>query len=255
MAEGISSAALVGCTGLVVSISHLTLTPPATQTQSQGSHILTALTSLSTHPAVYAIARRDLPTSSANLHPITESDSSKWPSRLQSLSPTPNIFLSGLGTTRAQAGSFEAQRKIDYDLNLALAKAAKESGVKVYLLISSTGVSAKSLFPYSKMKAELEEAVMDLKFPHTVIVKPGLLVGTRKDSRPAEAFFRVIANGLGAISKGWLTEWWAQDAQVIGRAAVAAGMQCVEGRREEGVWVVSQSDIIRMGRTEWKGET
>lgn len=102
------------------------------------------------------------------------------------------------------------------------------------------------------MKAELDEAVKGLGFPHTVIVKPGLLVGTRKDSRPPEAVFRAIAKGLGAISKAALTEWWAVDADVVGRAAVAAGMQCLEGKREEGVWVVGQSDIIRLGRTEWK---
>lgn len=103
------------------------------------------------------------------------------------------------------------------------------------------------------MKAELDEAIKDLKFPHTVIVKPGLLLGTRTDSRPPEAAFRAIAKGIGAISKG-LIDLWAVDADVVGRAAVAAGMQCVEGKREEGVWVVSQSDIISLGRTEWKGK-
>lgn len=121
------------------------------------------------------------------------------------------------------------------------------------MLISVAGVSTKSLFPYGRMKAELDEAVKELGFPHTVLVKPGLLVGKREDTRPPEAVFRYIAKGLGMISKVWLTEWWAQDVDVIGRAAVVAGMQCVEGKRGEGVWVVSQSDIIRMGRTEWKG--
>lgn len=100
----------------------------------------------------------------------------------------------------------------------------------------------------------MDEAVKELGFPYTVIVKPGLLVETRKDSRPSEAVFRAVAKGMGAISKGWLTDVWAQNADVIGRAAVAAGMQCLEGKREEGVWVVSQSDIIRLGRTEWNGE-
>ena len=103
------------------------------------------------------------------------------------------------------------------------------------------------------MKAELDEAVKDLKFPHTVIVKPGLLLGTRKDYRPPEAFFRVIAKGTSAISEG-LTDLWAVDADVVGKAAVAAGMQFVEGKREDRVWVVNQSDIISLGRTEWKGE-
>ena len=143
---------------------------------------------------------------------------------------------------------------MDYDLNLSLAKAAKKSGVKVYVLISSAGVSSSSIFPYSKMKAELDEAVKELGFPHTVLVKPGLLVGTRKDTQTTEAILQTIAKGMGAISKPWFKDWWAQDVDIIGRAAVAAGMQCLEGKREEGVWVVNQSDIIRLGRTEWKGE-
>lgn len=158
------------------------------------------------------------------------------------------MFISALGTTRAQAGSFEAQRAIDYHLNLALAKAAKDSGVKTYVLISSAAVSVNSRFPYSKMKAELEDAVKELGIPHTVIIKPGLLVGSRQDLRLAEAVLQTVAKGLGAISKSWLTEWWAQDTDVIGRAAVAAALQCSEGKREKGVWSVGQADIIQLGR-------
>lgn len=169
------------------------------------------------------------------------------------MSPPPSVFLSALGTTKAAAGSFEAQRKIDYDLNLSLAKAAKESGVQVYVLISSDASSTKSLVPYSRMKAELEEAVKAIGFSYSVILKPGLLLGTRQDSRPAEAMARKIAAGLGSISKS-LTDFWAQDVDVVGRAAVAAGLQCAEGKREEGVWVLSQSEIVRLGRTEWKGK-
>ena len=102
------------------------------------------------------------------------------------------------------------------------------------------------------MKASLEEAVKELNFPYTVIVKPGLLIGSRKDFRPPEAVLRGIAKGLGVISKGWLVDWWAQDADVIGKAAVSAGMQCVEGKRKEGVWEVGPSEILRLGRTDWK---
>ncbi len=251
--ESISSAALAGCTGLVV-CSWGTLYSTSLTSSVQGSHILTALASLPREPTIIALARKALPTNLAkdNIKPLVEVDSSKWIESLRALSPPPSIFLSALGTTKAAAGSVEAQRKIDYDLNLALAKAAKESGVKVYVLISSDAVSTKSIFPYARMKAELEEAVTALNFPHTVILKPGLLVGTRQDSRPAEAVARKIANALGSISKG-LTDFWAQDADIIGKAAVAAGLQCVEGKREEGVWTVSQSDIVRLGRTEWKG--
>ena len=103
------------------------------------------------------------------------------------------------------------------------------------------------------MKAELEEVVKELGFPHTVIMKPGLLVGERKDSRPSEAVFRGLAKGMRRLGGGVLTDWWAQDADVIARAAVRAGLKCAEGEREEGVWVVEQGEIVRLGRGEWEG--
>ena len=110
------------------------------------------------------------------------------------------------------------------------------------------------MFSYMKMKAELEEAVKELGFPHTVLVKPGVLLGKREESRPAEAVLQYIAKGMGAISKAGLQDWWAQDVDVIGKAAVTAGMQCLEGKRDEGVWEVSQSEILRLGRNEWRDE-
>lgn len=122
--------------------------------------------------------------------------------------------------------------------------------MKVYVLISSGGVSTTSPWPYGKMKAELEEAVTELGFPHTVILKPGLLLGTRQDSRPPEAIMRGIAKGLQVISKGLLTDWWTQDAEIVGGAAVRAVMMCVEGKREDGVWIVDQPEIVRLGKAE-----
>ena len=120
--------------------------------------------------------------------------------------------------------------------------------MQTYVLISSSAVSLRSPFPYAKMKAELEEAVKKLDFPYTVLVKPGLLVGPRQESRWAESFFRSVAKGLGVISKPMLTEWWAQDADVVARAAVSAGWECMDGKRDRGVWVVEQSDIVRLGK-------
>ena len=66
-------------------------------------------------------------------------------------------FFSGLGTTRAAAGGFQEQFKIDHDLNLELAK-----------------------------------------------------------------------------------------------AAVRARLDCIEGKEQEKVRILGQSDIVRLGRTEWK---
>jgi uncharacterized protein YbjT (DUF2867 family) len=203
---------------------------------------------------VHAYTRRDLPnpTSSSKLHALQSTDTATWPSLYPTAPPAP-LFLSALGTTRAAAGGPEAQRAIDHTLSVALAKAAKDAGATTYVLISSGSASPKSAVPYSKMKGETEDAVRALGFAHTVILRPGLIVGTRSESRPAEAVFRGIAKALGKVSNV-LKDSWAQDAEVIARAAVRAGLDCVEGRREEGVWVLEQGDIIRLGRTEWKVE-
>ena len=102
------------------------------------------------------------------------------------------------------------------------------------------------------MKAQLEEQVKTLGFPHIVIVKPGLLMGQREQTRVAEGVLRVIAKAMGTVSKPLLVDWWAVDADVVARAAVSAGLTCAEGKRKEGVWIMEQSEIIRLGKTEWK---
>ena len=138
-------------------------------------------------------------------------------------------------------------------MNLALARSAKDAGVKIYVLISSAGVSSKSMIPYSKMKGELEEAITSLDFDKTIFLKPGLIVGPRNDSRPPEYLMRAVATGMGKISGNKLKDFWAQDADVIGKAAVAAGLLAHEGKAPEGkVWNIAQADVVRLGRTEWR---
>ena len=218
----------------------------------QGSHILSVLASHVPQITTTALARKDLPQSAkgveAALH--IESDSSKWPGYVQSLSPAPSAFFSALGTSKAKAGSLEAQRKIDLDLNLDLARAAKQAGTQVYVLISSAGTGLP--VPYSKMKLDLENAVTALGFQHTIILKPGLLVGKREESRPAEAMLRFVASSMGNVSNK-LVDFWAQEVDVIAKSAVAAAQRCTMGEREQGVWKLEQHDIVRLGRTEWKG--
>ncbi|KAF2735873.1 NAD dependent epimerase/dehydratase family protein-like protein [Polyplosphaeria fusca] len=227
-----TSSAIAGSTGLV------------------GAHILSQLLAQPSISSVFAFTRRELPnpTSSSKLSPISSTDSSTWPS-LFPKSPTPKIFFSGLGTTRGQAGGVEGQRKIDLDLNYDLAKAAKDAGVETYVLISSANPNPNSMVPYSKMKGELEEKVKGLGFKHTILLRPGLLVGSREDSRPGEAVMRAIAGGLKKVSP-MLVNSWAQDADVIARAAVVAGLQAVEGKKEDGVWILGQKDIIEVGKKE-----
>src|SRR5690606_20578457 len=119
----------------------------------QGSHILNQLLSHSAVDQVSTLVRRPSPhpiiDPASKLKETIDSTSTNWPKDLPSVLPGPaTVFFSALGTTRADVGGVEAQRKIDYDLNLDLAKAAKAAGVNTYVLISSANSNANSWNAY-----------------------------------------------------------------------------------------------------------
>lgn len=110
-----------------------------------------------------------------------------------------DVAFSCLGTTLKDAGSKEAQRKVDFDYQYEFAKAAKANNVEDYILVSAYGADPRSKIFYSRMKGELEQAVRNLHFNKITIFKPGML--ERKDSeRTGEVLgSRIIkfANKLG----------------------------------------------------------
>lgn len=99
---------------------------------------------------------------------------------------TGDILFSCLGTTRKQAGSLEAQRKVDVDYQYNAAQLAAKQGVSHYLLVSSSGANAQSSSGYLKMKGELEQSIEALGFPRVSILQPSLLLGPRTQLRLGE---------------------------------------------------------------------
>lgn len=55
------------------------------------------------------------------------------------------------------------------------------------------------MFPYTKMKGKLEDAIIALKFKRTVILRPALLVGERQESRLAEGITQVLFKGIRGV--------------------------------------------------------
>ena len=89
------------------------------------------------------------------------------------------VYLA-LGTTIKAAGSQGAFRAVDFEANLAVAKAALVCGVRRVGLVSAMGADARSSVFYSRVKGELEEALGKLPFEGLVIARPSLLVGDRE---------------------------------------------------------------------------
>ena len=97
-----------------------------------------------------------------------------------------DVLFSCLGTTKKQVGSIQAQRRVDLDYQYHAASIAREQGINEYFLVSSSGANAKSSSAYLKMKGELEEKILALNFPRSVIFRPSLLLGKRTESRFGE---------------------------------------------------------------------
>lgn len=67
-----------------------------------------------------------------------------------------------------------------------------------------------------------------------------------------EAPVRWLAAGLGHISTNYLKDFWAQDADVIAKAAVSTALKMHKGELQDKVMYLHAKEIIRYGREEWK---
>lgn len=110
-----------------------------------------------------------------------------------------DLLFSCLGTTIKQAGSVDAQRKVDVDYQFHAAQLAANYGIEHYLLVSSSGANESSKRAYLQMKGELENRVQSLSFKRISIFQPSLLLGQRNHFRIGEKVGGWVMNLLCVI--------------------------------------------------------
>ncbi|KAF4223304.1 hypothetical protein CNMCM6457_000568 [Aspergillus fumigatiaffinis] len=213
-----TTTAVFGCTGAV------------------GSQILATLLAIDTFSSVKTTSRRLPNVQSPKLEAIQEGDTSKWAGMISSFSPKPSVVFNAVGTTRAAAGGLQNQWKVDHDLCIENARAAKEAGFLARYL------------PFSKMKIGVEDAIKELGFEHAIILRPGMIIGREN---PKSALLENIAGNMNKLGQG-VQDSLGQDQTVIARAAVAAARMAEEGKAPSKYWVVEMGDIVKLGRDEWK---
>ena len=147
--------ALAGATGLV------------------GREILQGLVADPSVSAIHVLARRAMDASApkVTVHVVDFRS-------LGALPAVDEVYLA-LGTTIKVAGSQEAFRAVDFEANLAVARAALAAGARRAGLVSAMGASTKSGLFYSRVKGELEEALRAMPFEGVVIARPSMLAGDR----------------------------------------------------------------------------
>lgn len=149
-----------------------------------------------------------------------------------------DVAISCLGTTRKDAGSKEAQWKIDHDLNLQFAALAKKNEIPSFVLLSAVNADAESKIFYNRMKGSLEQHVKALDFAQLVIVQPGGLIRPNTD-RLGE---KIGINVLRTFNRiGLFKAYEALPVATVALAMVQAVQSC-----KERINVISVKEIKQL---------
>lgn len=131
-----------------------------------------------------------------------------------------DVAISCLGTTMKDAGSKGGFRRVDHDYVLAFAMAARRLGARQFILVSSVGASRSSRNYYLSVKGEIELAVARLGYERVDVIRPGLLLGNRRQSRLGERIGMLILPRLRPLLRGRLARYRATRADLVARAIV-----------------------------------
>lgn len=189
-----------------------------------GGHALSQALADDRIERVIAPTRRPLPPHPKLTNPVMDfsalhADAEWW---------TADGVICSLGTTRAAAGSAQAFRAVDLDLQLAVARYARAHGAKRFALTSSMGADPASRFLYLRTKGELEVAVGALGYPSLTIVRPGAILGNRPTPPVGE---RVVGALLRAVGPILPKRYRGNPAADIARVLVGAALNGPQGAR------------------------
>ncbi len=148
---------------------------------------------------------------------------------------TGDVLFSALGTSLKQAGSKEAQRRIDYDYQHMFAEAAHANGVPHLVLLSSLGADSRSSIFYLRLKGELDDAVQRLGFDTVHIVRPPSLIRPEA-KRLGETAVVKILQGLNAVGI-------AKNLAPMSVDTVARCMMEIGTESRGGVQIITGQDI------------
>jgi uncharacterized protein YbjT (DUF2867 family) len=151
--------------------------------------------------------------------------------RLGNLPPADDVYIA-LGTTIKVAGSEAAFRQVDFDFVVDTARAARAAGATRLAIVSALGADTKSRVFYSRVKGEMQDAVMGLGYTSVVFAQPSLLVGDRaalgQPVRSGEVWATRLLGPVMALVPRGIRPIAARD---VAAALIAATLDARPGKR------------------------
>lgn len=159
-----------------------------------GSLLFSKLLADSFITQVISVTRKSIGQTHPKLKEVIVPDFSKLSDYKEQLKG--DIYFCCLGTTIKQAGTKTNFRKVDFDAVVEFGKIAEAHGAQSLTVISAMGANPHSKIFYNQVKGETEKALLELKLNRLILMRPALLIGERKASRPVEKVAISIVNTM-----------------------------------------------------------
>jgi len=176
-----------------------------------------------------AVTRREAKLPKGARMEVLMAETSGWTDAIAASGP--DVLVSALGTTWRKAGKDEAAfRSVDHDLVLACAEAAKQAGARQMIAVSSVGADPANKGRYLRTKGETEAALAKIGFGRLDVLRPGMLLGHRMESRPLERVGQLLSPLIDLLLQGQYARYRSIHVDVLAQAILALSLQKVRGR-------------------------
>lgn len=138
-------------------------------------------------------------------------------------------FFCTIGTTIKNAKSQDAFRKVDFEYPKAFATMALQNDVKQFFLISSLDALSSSTNFYLKTKGEIEDFLENCPFESTIILRPSLLLGKRKEFRLGEKIGAFFMKTFSFLFIGNLKKYKTIESKDVAKAMFHIAQQNYKG--------------------------
>jgi uncharacterized protein YbjT (DUF2867 family) len=153
------------------------------------------------------------------------------------------VVFCTVGTTNKKVkGDKEAYRKVDYDIPVRAARFSKMTGCNTFIMVSAVGANAGASNFYLRLKGETENAVKEVGLRSLHFMRPSMLMGPRKESRPGEKIGQGLMNLLDPIL------FWpaVRRYKSISAREVAQAMLTIAKDVKPGVFIYEFDDIRKI---------
>ncbi len=155
-----------------------------------------------------------------------------------------DTIFCAIGTTQRNVkGDHELYRKIDFDIPVKAARFGKEIGCERFVIITAVGANSHSSTFYLKLKGELENTIHAIGLESVHIVQPSMLLGDRKEKRPAEKLLQVSTKLVSGLFLGSLRKYRAIHGKTVAKAMVNAAK-----KNQRGFFRYTYDDIMELAK-------